>query len=254
MTFSSFFANLIIPLNLCVTLLVIGAACFIFRRRKTAFFLAATGLCWALFWSLPASSLWAGGRLEQLYPFRSASQLPTAQAIVVLGGNTANARPNWFEPYDKSTAWPRVDTAAILYKTDRAPLIVLSGAALEGKISEAQSMANNLKQQDIPAQAMILETRSYNTRENGVYTAAKLRQRDITRILLVTSALHMPRAMGVFNKLGISAIAAPSMPQIVVPNDPDFSFWLPDMRAFEASRSIIKEYVGLLVYWARGWI
>lgn len=254
MTFSSFFTNLIIPLNLCVTLMVIGAVCFIVRRRKTAFFLTAAGLCWALFWSLPASSLWAGGRLEQLYPHQLASQLPTAEAIVVLGGNTANARSNWFEPYDKTTAWPRVDTAAILYKSHRAPLIILSGAALEGRTSEAQSMANNLKQQDIPAQALILETRSYNTRENALYTVAELQQRNITRILLVTSALHMPRAMGVFQKLGISAIAAPSMPQIVVPNDPDFSFWLPDMRAFEASRSIIKEYVGLVVYWVRGWI
>ncbi|HUG57393.1 MAG TPA: YdcF family protein, partial [Candidimonas sp.] len=33
-----------------------------------------------------------------------------------------------------------------------------------------------------------------------------------------------------------------------------FSFWQPNMRALEASRSIIKEYVGLLMYWVRGWV
>ncbi|GAB2915557.1 YdcF family protein [Paralcaligenes ginsengisoli] len=251
---SSFFTNLVIPLNLCVTLLVVGLVLFMVRRRKTAFFVAAGGLCWALFWSLPASSLWAGGRLEQLYPQELPSDLPEAGAIVVLGGNTANNRPNWFEPYDKETAAPRVDTAALLYKSHRAPIIILSGAALEGKVSEAKMMARALEQQEIPEQALILETRSRNTHENGLYTVEKLKALHITRILLVTSALHMPRAMAVFRKQGITPIPAPSAPQILVPAEPGFSFWLPNMRALDASRSIIKEYAGLLAYWVRGWI
>src|SRR3546814_2553920 len=92
MTISSFLTNLVIPLNLCITLLLIAAVLFMLRWRKTAFFIAASGLGWALFWSLPASSLWAGGRLEQLYPHRPVMALPTAQAIVVLGGSTANGR------------------------------------------------------------------------------------------------------------------------------------------------------------------
>lgn len=254
MNVPSFLTNLVIPLNLCIALLVIGVVFFIFRRRKWAFFIAACGICWALFWSLPASSLWAGGRLEQLYPHTPAAQLPTAQAIVVLGGNTANNRPNWFEPYERSTASSRVDMAAILYKAQRAPLIVLSGAALEGKVSEAQAMAHALKQQNIPDAAMLLEARSRNTHENALFTVAKLKSLGVTRILLVTSALHMPRAMAVFTKQGMTSIAAPLASQIVVPEDPGFSFWLPDRRTFDASRSIIKEYVGLLVYWIRGWI
>src|SRR3546814_4074633 len=146
MTISSFLTNLVIPLNLCITLLLIAAVLFMLRWRKTAFFIAASGLGWALFWSLPASSLWAGGRLEQLYPHRPVMALPTAQAIVVLGGSTANGRQNWFEPYDSTTASARVDTAAVLYKAKRAPLIILSGAALEGSTSEAQMMANSLKE------------------------------------------------------------------------------------------------------------
>lgn len=254
MTISSFLTNLVIPLNLCITLLLIAAVLFMARRRKTAFFIAASGLGWALFWSLPASSLWAGGRLEQLYPHRPVLALPTAQAIVVLGGSTANGRQNWFEPYDSATASARVDTAAVLYKARRAPLIILSGAALEGNTSEAQMMANALREEGIPDSAMILENRSFTTHENALYTAQKLKERHIGQVLLVTSALHMPRAMAVFRKQGISAVASPSPPQIVVPDDSRFSFWQPNMRALSASRSIVKEYVGLLVYWVRGWI
>jgi len=254
MTVSIFFTNLVVPLNLCIALVLIGAIFFVFRHRKTGALIAAAGICWALFWSLPASTLWAGGRLEQLYPYHPPSQLPPTQAIVVLGGNTANNRHNWFRPYDKNTALSRVETAAALYEAKRAPIIVLSGAALEGRLSEAEVMARTLREQGIPEQALILETASTNTHENGVFTAAKLEEMGIDRILLVTSALHMPRAMGVFQKLGITAVAAPSRPQILVPRNPQFSFWLPDLRTFEASRSIIKEYVGLLVYWLRGWI
>ncbi|UYO92568.1 YdcF family protein [Pollutimonas sp. M17] len=254
MTISSFLTNLVIPLNLCITLLLIAAVVFMLRWRKTAFFIAAAGLAWALFWSLPASSLWAGGRLEQLYPHRPVMALPTAQAIVVLGGSTANGRQNWFEPYDSNTASARVDTAAVLYKAKRAPLIILSGAALEGSTSEAQMMASALRQEDIPDSAMVLENRSFTTHENALYTTQKLKERHIGQVLLVTSALHMPRAMAVFRKQGIDAIAAPSPPQIVVPDDSRFSFWQPNMRALSASRSIVKEYVGLLVYWIRGWI
>lgn len=254
MPLSSFFTNLIIPLNLCIALLVIAVILFILRWRKTALLLVGLSVCWGLFWSLPASSLWAGGRLEQFYPYSPPQDLPPAQAIVVLGGHTAGGRQNWFEAYDKETAASRTDAAALLYKAERAPLIVLSGAALEGKVSEAESMANSLRRHGVPEDALLLESSSHNTRENALFTAKLLKERDISRVLIVTSGLHMPRAMAVFTKQGLTTIAAPPPPQIVVPDDPAFSFWLPDWRAFDAARSIIKEYVGLVVYWLRGWI
>ncbi|NYT59053.1 YdcF family protein [Alcaligenaceae bacterium] len=254
MTLSSFLTNLVIPLNLCIALLLAAVILFMVRLRKTAFVIAVVGLSWALFWSLPASSLWAGGRLEQLHPYEAASQAPTADAIVVLGGHTANGRQNWFEPYDSDTATTRINRAAALYKAGRAPLIIVSGAALEGDVSEAQVMAKALKQRDIPDSAIIMESRSLTTHQNAAYTAQILKEHGIQHILVVTSALHMPRAMAVFDKLGVSAVAAPLKPQIVVPDDPRFSFWQPDTRALAASRSIVKEYVGLLVYWVRGWV
>lgn len=254
MHLSSFLANLVIPLNLCVTLLVIAVVLLMLRLRRTATALIAVSLGWGLFWSLPASSLWAGGRLEQIYPYAPAQELPAAQAIVVLGGHTAGGRLNWFQPYDRDTAFTRTAAAALLYQAERAPLILVSGAALEGSQSEAEFMAGNLRKKGVPAEALIVEKDSNNTYENALYSARLLKQQNISRVLLVTSALHMPRAMAVFSKQGLTPIAAPSAPQIVVPEDPSFSFWLPDERSFFASRSIIKEYVGMLVYWLRGWI
>jgi uncharacterized SAM-binding protein YcdF (DUF218 family) len=73
-------------------------------------------------------------------------------------------------------------------------------------------------------------------------------------VLLVTSALHMPRAMAAFSKQGVRAIAAPTPQQITAPSDGSLSPWVPNLRALDASRSIVKEYAGLFLYWWRGWV
>lgn len=254
MTLSSYLTNLIIPFNLCLTLVVLGLVLGLFRLRKTGGALIAAGLLWALAWSLPVTSLWLGGVLEGRYPHLPPAESPTADAIVVLGGNTANGRANWFLPYDKDTAVVRVDTAAQLYLAGRAPKVVLSGGALEGDVSEARGMAHAIRQQGVPESALILENASRTTYENAALTEDQLKAHGIGKVLLVTSALHMPRAMAAFSKQGVVAIAAPAPPQIVPPADGSLNRWLPDQRTFDASRSIIKEYAGLFVYWLRGWV
>ncbi len=193
MSLSEFLANPVIPLNLSITLLVLAAILFILRWRKTAAFLTVGALAWVVFWSLPTSSLWAGGLLEQRYPSEPPASLPTAQAIVVLGGNTANGRQNWFESFDRKTATLRTDTAAKLYAAGRAPLIVVSGAALDGGMSEARMMTQALEHDGIPTGAILQEDHSLTTHQNAVYTARLLRQHDIRTFLLVTS----PRAAAI---------------------------------------------------------
>ena len=150
MALSEFLTNLVIPLNMGIALLVVGVFFFVLRRKRWALFFCASGLAWVLFWSLPATTLWAGGNLEQRYPYRPPDQIPKAEAIVVLGGSTASNRVNWFQPYDKTNTISRVDAAARLYHADRAPVVIVSGAALEGSVSEARIMANALLQQGVP--------------------------------------------------------------------------------------------------------
>jgi len=254
MNVTSYLASLIIPQNLCVVLVVLGLLLYVIRLRKIGCLTMAAGILWVAAWSLPATSLWLGGSLESRYPYRPAAQMPVADAIVVLGGNTANGRRNWFQPYDKDTAIVRVDTATELYHAGRAPKIVLSGGALEGDISEAQGMAHTMKQDGVPESALLLENASRTTYENATQTEEELKEHGVKRVLLVTSSLHMPRAMAAFSKQGVSAIPAPAPPQIILPSDGSVSQWLPHMRTLDASRSIIKEYAGLLVYWLRGWV
>ncbi|HEX7747756.1 MAG TPA: YdcF family protein [Bordetella sp.] len=254
MELPSFLANLLIPLDLCIALLGLGAVLRLFRLRRAGNFSAVLGLAWALAWSLPITSIWLGGELEQRYPHLTPTEAPKAEAIVVLGGNTGHGRSNWFLPLDKDTAMSRLDMAIDLYEAGRAPRIVLSGGALSGDVSDAKAMAHRVRQNGIPDNVLILENSSRTTHENALLTEDKLELHDIHDVLLVTSALHMPRAMAAFAKQGVNATAVPTPPQIILPADGSISPWLPNARAFEASRSIIKEYAGLLVYWWRGWV
>ncbi len=85
-------------------------------------------------------------------------------------------------------------------------------------------------------------------------TVQQLKDHQIRSILLVTSALHMPRSMAAFSKYDLEVTAAPNPAQITVPDDKSFSLFIPNERALAGSRSILKEYVGVLVYWLRGWV
>ena len=249
------FANLLLyPPGLCLILLAIAVLLSIIKQRALAIFLSVVGLCWVLAWSLPDTTLFLGGLLESRHPYKDPKDLPRADVIVVFGGQTQGNRANWFEPYNRATAIDRIDRAEALYLAGRAPRILLSGRAREGKVSEAQIMARILRQRGIPDSALLLENDSRNTSENARFTDITMRGQKLKSALLVTSALHMPRALASLEKRGIKVTSAGSAPQIVLPvsNAPDI--WLPQLRSLDASRTIIKEYLGIFGYWIRGWL
>jgi len=196
----------------------------------------------------------SGGRLESRYPYGPPESLARADYIVVLGGNTQANRANWFEPYNRATATDRIDRAAALYFAGKAPKILVSGGAYEGRVSEAQGMAKVLRLKGVPEQDIVQEKESRNTYENALFTKQLLNNQAHSKLLLVTSALHIPRAQATFKRLDMPTIPAGVAPQIVMPEDYALNIWLPHTRSLEASRTILKEYFGLLGYWLRGWI
>ena len=234
--------------------LVCAVVAALFQQKRTAISLTMAGLIWVLIWSLPVTTLYFGGRLESRYPYGVPESFKGADYIVVLGGNTQANRSNWFEPYNRATATDRIDRSAVLYFAGKATKILVSGGAYEGRVSEAQGMAKVLRQKGVPEQDIILEKESRNTYENALFTERMLKNQPDSRLLLVTSALHMPRAQATFKKLDMQTIPAGVAPQIVTPEDYSLNIWLPHTRSLEASRTILKEYFGLLGYWLRGWI
>ena len=235
-------------------LIALAVLMIVLKFRWTGIALVVVGLTWVIAWSLPITSLYLGGRLESLHPYKLPRDLPRADVIVIFGGNTQANRANWFEPYNRETAVDRIDLAQALYLAGRAPRILISGSALDGKVSEAQMIARLLRQRGIPDSAILLENNSRNTYENARFSDIIMRGQKLKSALLVTSALHMPRAAASLQKRGIQVTAASGAPQIVLPLKNPPELWRPHVRSLEASRTIIKEYLGLFGYWVRGWL
>lgn len=248
---SKILTQLIYPLTLCFLLIPLGLLLRHWHWRRLGWGLVAFGLGWLLLWSLPMPSFWLRAGLERQIPQRAAADYPESAAIVVLGGGIDGGRPGWRDGPNLSSAADRTWFAAQLYRADRAPWVILSGGTVDASNpmeSEAAAMANFIQDLGVPASALVLEIESRNTWENALYTRALLRERGIDHVLLVTSALHMPRAIALFRKQGIAVIPAPTDFEAVPPTGPWPLRWMPDAQALDGSSRALKEYLGLWVY------
>jgi uncharacterized SAM-binding protein YcdF (DUF218 family) len=97
---------------------------------------------------------------------------------------------------------------------------------------------------------VIREGKSTTTWENAREVARILSERKLSRVALVTSAWHMPRAMLAFARAGIHAVPAPTGyltgDARLTPSD-----FLPGFEPLDNSATAIREYIGLAVYAAR---
>lgn len=195
------------------------------------------------------------GSLERQYPDRGIAALPGAPAIVVLGGAIRGGSPAHpaSQLVDSSD---RLLEALRLFRAGKAPLVVCSGGNLPllsepGELPEAEVMSGVLQEWGVPASAILTESDSLNTRENATNSYALLDGRGIGRILLVTSATHMPRAAAAFRKAGFEVIPAPADFQAGWYQGP--MGWIPGAGGLIESAKAIRERVGLWVYRLRGW-
>ncbi len=194
--------------------------------------------------------------------------IPAAEAIVVLGGSIQPKSPPrpWVEV---SEAGDRVLYGVKLYQEGVAPLLLFSGGRIDwtqeqnrNDASEANDMAKIAMAMGVPERDILLENESLNTYQNAVGTAKILQQKQINTILLVTSALHMPRSLAIFEKQGFKVIPAPTdywvaqdaLAEMQGISAGTFINVLPDTEALHFFTKALKEYIGLGVYRLRGWL
>jgi uncharacterized SAM-binding protein YcdF (DUF218 family) len=192
------------------------------------------------------------------------TQIPNAEAIVVLGGATKSA--TWPRPtVDLSEAGDRVIYAAQLYFQKKAPIIILSGGRIDWRGSgspESADMATILTSIGVPAAAIIQESDSLNTYQNAVNVRKILEARRIKKVLLITSAMHTPRSLKIFKRQGIDVIPTPtdflvSQGELEeLTNTPKAAILnlLPDTNNLNQFTSALKEYIGIFIYSLRGWL
>lgn len=264
------------PYGIAFLLLTAGLVFACLRWWKTTLSLLGTALAWLLVWALPGLSQLIGCYLEEAYPPQRAEEMPQADAIVLLGGGmSANLKKS---PYpEMHLASDRVWHAARLYKAGKAPIIIPTGSG------DRESTEPLLRDFGVPQSAIVGEYAARNTEENAKFVERLLRKRvegskfqvagckldaesqsskptnqptnqltnQLTRpkVLLVTSAWHMRRAVLMYQKYapGLEIIPAGTDYEEVV-NDYSWELWqyLPSGQALGRNTELAKELVG---YW-----
>lgn len=215
-----------------------------------------------------ASNRWVSYGLARSLEWKNLppQDLPHAAVIVLLGGGT--------EPGDSprpmaevNSAGDRVLYAAKLYHAGAAPAILVSGGNLEfsseRSSTPAEDMTELLLLLGVPEHAIWQQPRSQNTREDALYSAEILAENDIDEVILVTSAMHMPRSKALFLKQGLTVIPAPvdftiteqNWNNTFRPNLGEFFIQLlPSAGSLSLTTNVMREYIGLLIYGLRGWL
>ena len=241
-----------------ILLLLVFAWIFRKRRSRLSAYIFAAAILLLFVLGNPTTSQWLVSSLESKYPDTGLTIKSNAQAIVVLGG--ALNLPSEKHPFiGIVNSSDRIEESFRLYRAGKAPLIVTSGGDSPLKVKEttsheADEMRILLEEWGIPDSAIIVEDKSINTRENALFTRKLLAERGIDHIILVTSAMHMPRAVATFQKVGFNVKAVPADFQSGWAEQISIFDWLPASGALANSSNVIHEWLGYFVYWLRGWV
>lgn len=240
------------PANL---FLLIAAGLLLGRRwPRAGRIVAGTALAALAFLSTPAGAGFFVAPLERMTAPLRAPQRAGAQAIVVLAAGRMRRAPEYGgRDIPDYTALARLRYAAHLQRLTGLPVLVSGGNGSSGvdpdvrdrAWTKADAMAAALRE-DFGVPVKWIEPRSRDTGENASYSAALLRADGVQRILLVTDAMHMPRAHAAFARAGLAVIDAPTM--FFGSRDSLLQGWVPSAEGMRQSWYAIYELLGIAWY------
>ncbi len=182
-----------------------------------------------------------------------------ADVIVVLGGGTD---PQQYprQMVEVNGAGDRMIYAAKLYKDGVAGKIIVSGGTIdwqgEAETTPATEMADLMEFFGVPKDSMIMQGGSANTAQDAEFSTSIIEENQWQKVVLVTSALHMPRSIQLFDKLGITVIPAPT--DFIITDQAWYDLFslrwenvliniLPTSSSLKSTTSAMKEYIGMMV-------
>jgi uncharacterized SAM-binding protein YcdF (DUF218 family) len=236
------------PFNLALFALTGAMLAMYIKRHKLARTLGITS--WAIlmiFAVLPTGQLMIRP-LESRYPVPTEIERPV-KGIIVLGGTMypdiglSRGAPQLMSTADRLTAF-----ADLGRKYPWAKLVFTSGqgSVAQDGIPEAAMIRDMLGIMGFyPNKRLIIEDRARNTWENAKFSKRLVNPKPGERWILVTSASHMPRAVGVFRKLGWDVIPYPTDYFTAGKGGKTGSSYITNMLMAQAA---LKEYIGIAVY------
>jgi uncharacterized SAM-binding protein YcdF (DUF218 family) len=191
--------------------------------------------------------------LEDRFP-QPPADMPAPAGIIVLGGAVDTTKSE-----ARGQVWLDADAARMTAGVELArrypnARLVYSGGSAgfphEGP-AEAISARELWLSLGVPPEQMIFEAKSRNTWENAVYTRDLVKPKPGETWLLVTSAWHMPRSVGIFRRVGFPVVPYP-VAYRTFGDGWDFPISAPTIDKLSMLDLGAREWIGLTAYWLTG--
>jgi uncharacterized SAM-binding protein YcdF (DUF218 family) len=248
------------PLSLCPGSLILGLW-FLWgtRRPRLGKGLVTLGTVLLLLLSVPGISRHSLILLESRYPALlhpetvswGQNKLSFPKWIVVLGGGHVSDPRLPANSQISAAALGRVVEGVRLYKAIPGSRLLLSGGAISDPVPEAEVMARIAIILGVNPEDISLEKDSWDTAAEAEIIAKMI---GPEKIILVTSAAHMPRSMALFRKSGLEPIPAPADFRVRGAQGPLLYRVFPRGSSLGEVETAAHEYLGLAWAWLRGMI
>lgn len=251
---SQFLSFLAMPLTIISLLIVIGA---IYLRRKWGRRCLWAGII--LLWFFSNQFIANQAMLAWEPEFKEFDEVKTHEYGIVLTGVTNLSKTAYDRTFFNKGA-DRITHALQLYRMGKIKKILITGGQGLNPVnpqSEAELLQRFLLMTGVPPEDILIEDKAKNTAQNAQFTKAFLEENKIDtgqEFLLITSAFHMYRSKGCFDKVGLKT---ETFPTDYYSHDVKFSFpslVYPSPSSIENWHKLVKEWIGITVYKLVGYI
>ena len=232
------------PLGLLISLMLLA----ILLRRQWPVYWALLILLVCSF-PLTARSIWVG--LESEYQYQPPTKLPKADAVLVLSGMLGG-----FETQDGYvTEWGDPDRFFVglqLVKLGKADRLIFTRGQMPWSDSppEGEMLKQKALEMGISSDQILLTSIVSNTAEESLAVKDLMAEYGLTKIILVTSSFHLPRAKLLFDKAGVDTYPYPTDFK-AASRDVTWLHFIPSADAFSDTSNGIREYIGRFYYWLK---
>ena len=229
------------PLFIILGLIILG---LIIGSKKTSFM----GLIVLVVCSLPIFSNRLIAYLEHNYQLKNISEVDTADAIVVLSGMVRTIQTNEVLSYEFSESVDRIFAGIDLFKENKAPSLILTGGKMPWSIGkpEGEYLRDVAIKYGVPRKNILLTENVQNT-DQEAKSVKKILTIDAPKVILVTSAFHMPRAQKVFEEVGIRIVPFP-VDFRNASSKLTFMHFMPSAKSIWETSFFVKEMIGRTYY------
>lgn len=251
---SQFFSFLVMPLTVLILLLLSG---MIFFNKRLGKKLLWSGMALLLVFSNQYLANYAMYLWEP--DFKAIEELPQYELGIVLTGVT-NLNKTAYDRTFFNKGADRVTHTIQLYKLGKINKILITGGQglnPTNPNAEADLLADFMIVAGVPKEDILVEHKAVNTRENALFTKSILEASGFdlqAESLLITSAFHMKRSKGCFDRVGIPTV---TFPVDYYASDLQLTFKSlvqPSPDALVRWHILVKEWVGLAAYKVAGYI